>query len=145
MTLNYKQTRLNIQWVRRALFVCLFFLLYANTNLQGKSYDWYQKAFAHTFGLMVPESAYSWRLNWWDKMRFSFHGLLHISVDKLRLFYNTTLNPYDIASHILLVGDKVLKKDKVLFFLFNFCLIPKKRLCLLTKRMSFVWRRNNCN
>ena len=57
---------------------------------------------------MVPENAYSWRLNWWDKMRFSFHGLLDLRVDKLRLFYNSTLNPYDVANHILLVGDKVL-------------------------------------
>jgi hypothetical protein len=57
---------------------------------------------------MVPENAYSWRLNWWDKMRFSFHGLLHLEVGTLRLFYNSTLNPYDVATHILLVGEKVI-------------------------------------
>lgn len=61
----------------------------------------------HSFGLMVPENAYSWRLNWWDKMRFAFHGLLHLEAEKLRLVYNATLNPYDIATHILLTGENV--------------------------------------
>jgi hypothetical protein len=76
--------------------------------VMGKTYDWYQKAFVHSFGLMVPENAYSQRLNWWDKMRFAFHGLLDIRVEQLRWKINGTLNPYDVTTHLLLSGSNVL-------------------------------------
>ena len=80
--------------------------------VMGTSFSWYQAAFVQCFEMIPPENAYIQRLNWWDKMRFAFHGLIEVRLDHIVWKITGTLNPYDVENYLGLRGENVMFNTK---------------------------------